>query len=242
MNKNLFPCKARRTPDSRAGFTLIELLTVIAIIAILSAILIPVVGSVRESARAAQSGSNLRQIVTGGLLSIDDNNGRLPPSTRWGFNPSTFSPNSGFTDYLDLPGRGHIQDSRTAPPTVLTCPQQHSIHPSTEPFRRTYGMNRHALSYDNDTALSPLDNDPQTIFNIREHSQMMFVMNGRLPNPDSGTYMHLVQADEARLADIVPPFGGRDIMAAFFDGSVRRMALTEVPTDPRDPFWGFDQQ
>lgn len=44
------------------GFTLIELLTVIAIIAILAAILIPVVGRVRGAARSSNCVSNLRQI------------------------------------------------------------------------------------------------------------------------------------------------------------------------------------
>lgn len=53
----------RPAHSSRSGFTLIELLTVIAVIGILAAILIPTVGGVRESARRGTAASNLRQIA-----------------------------------------------------------------------------------------------------------------------------------------------------------------------------------
>lgn len=54
---------ARRARNAfSVGFTLIELLTVIAIIAILTAILLPVFATVRENARQSTAISNMRQI------------------------------------------------------------------------------------------------------------------------------------------------------------------------------------
>lgn len=59
---------------------MIELLTVIAIIGILAAILIPVVGRVRSTARAAECVSNLRQLSSAAVLYAEENKGRLPTS------------------------------------------------------------------------------------------------------------------------------------------------------------------
>ncbi len=73
---------------SRQAFTLIELLTVIAIIGILAAIIIPTVGKVRDSAKKAQCVSNLKQIgMTIGLY-LNENKNIMPfsaddTSTGW---------------------------------------------------------------------------------------------------------------------------------------------------------------
>jgi prepilin-type N-terminal cleavage/methylation domain-containing protein/prepilin-type processing-associated H-X9-DG protein len=62
----------------RSAFTLIELLVVIAIIAILAAILFPVFAQAREKARQASCLSNMKQIITGVKMYIDDYDTTLP--------------------------------------------------------------------------------------------------------------------------------------------------------------------
>lgn len=73
----MHPVSNQSFPRRRA-FTLIELLTVIAIVGVLAAIVIPTVSIVRENARQAQCGSNIRQLATATLLAVQDNRSRFP--------------------------------------------------------------------------------------------------------------------------------------------------------------------
>jgi general secretion pathway protein G len=70
------PPKNRRRPS--AAFTLTELLTVIAIIGILAAIIIPVAGKARKTARDARCKASLRALGAATQLFVNDNRDRLP--------------------------------------------------------------------------------------------------------------------------------------------------------------------
>ena len=72
----------------RRGFTLVELLVVIAIIALLAALLLPVLRGARENARRAVCLSNQRQIYAASLAYAGDFNGYLPAGPDGSFGAS----------------------------------------------------------------------------------------------------------------------------------------------------------
>ncbi len=65
--------------STRPPFTLIELLVAIAIIAVLAALLLPVLSRAREIANRAVCMSNQRQIGIGASMYAEENSGHVPP-------------------------------------------------------------------------------------------------------------------------------------------------------------------
>ena len=100
----------------RGAFTLIELLVVIAIIALLMAVLIPVLGRAKEQARRTACMSNVRQFIIGAQIYADDHRGYLPSGL------SDFDqPQDEHTPILSTPMRNILVEI-TGDERTLSCP------------------------------------------------------------------------------------------------------------------------
>ena len=103
------------------GFTLIELLVVIAIIAILAAIIMPVLNKAEQRAQGIQCMNNQRQVTLAWITYTGDNQGRLVPNGVETTQPSSPTDQSGITgtNMQWCPGR---QDVATELSTASTPP------------------------------------------------------------------------------------------------------------------------
>lgn len=104
-------------PRSR-GFTLIELLVVIAIIAILAAILFPVLSQAREAAKQTTCLMNLKQVGLGTTMYTDDHTTTFP---AWAALSSPV--NGGNTSFVspDIQVMPYVKNDQ-----IWTCPRDHA--------------------------------------------------------------------------------------------------------------------
>ncbi len=136
------PFRSLRVSRRASAFTLIELLTVIAIIGILAAILIPTVGAVRETARNATCKSQLRQWATAFTLYANDNRGNYlvfnaPRGQPWCQVGGTATEPPPYTRYMNA---GATQGTSQAFGEFQKCPtfDDSAVRLLNSPQRTTY--------------------------------------------------------------------------------------------------------
>jgi prepilin-type N-terminal cleavage/methylation domain-containing protein len=111
MNVRMKLTKNKGLSRKSQGFTLIELLVVLAIIAILASILFPVFAQAKAAAKQSVCLSNMKQIGTGFVMYLADNDDRLPDrrdlKLSMGFRPWTgwpaSDPRSGWAEVVLSP-------------------------------------------------------------------------------------------------------------------------------------------
>jgi prepilin-type N-terminal cleavage/methylation domain-containing protein/prepilin-type processing-associated H-X9-DG protein len=117
----------------RRAFTLVELLVVIGIIAVLIAILLPVLSRSRAAANAVKCLSNLRQIGTGLVMYNTVNNGYIIPAFNLPPLPGSTSnvtggpdqPMEGWASILDR--EGMVQSPEQDTNSVFFCPDTYDV-------------------------------------------------------------------------------------------------------------------
>ncbi|EIQ01547.1 prepilin-type N-terminal cleavage/methylation domain-containing protein [Opitutaceae bacterium TAV1] len=234
-----------KTKNRSAAFTLIELLTVIAIIGILAAIIIPTVGQVRKSARNTQCQSNLRQIGALLHLFINDAKGKLPIDLATIGSPQP----DGTTGAWDLALARYMMphdqittirnSANPLPPSIFACPSSPDLKMRTGGDTleiSAYGINAYISNPGN---ASPLP-VPMPYSSIPTPSRTWFATDsdGRSFYSGTGGKSSMETSNTTRGSTIAPKDRHNSkINMLFVDGSVRSIDFASIDFTTSNPPW-----
>lgn len=161
-----------RQLSRRRGFTLLELLAVIATIAILAALLLPVLGKARNKAQQTRCMSNLRQLGFAWVMYFTDNNGRLVESypinntNAWVLGDMTKMAEATNADLIVQSKLYHYNGSVE----IYHCPADEGVRVAgkTLPTVRSYSMNSFMGARDPNTGPIPSFADQYVNFFAKE--------------------------------------------------------------------------
>lgn len=146
------PIPPFRGHASKKAFTLIELLVVIAIIALLAAILFPVFGRARESAKRASCLSNQKQLGLATMQYTQDYD-ETYPSVYWNSSTGAWVPT---TNYFYAAIYPYVKSTQ-----VYICPSRDNTTGATfvmnsTPYRTTYVTNYFMVNADGFNSAKPI--------------------------------------------------------------------------------------
>jgi prepilin-type N-terminal cleavage/methylation domain-containing protein/prepilin-type processing-associated H-X9-DG protein len=228
MTSTPYSVSSPRPSARSAAFTLIELLTVIAIIGILAAILIPVVNNVRNSVKNSQCKSNLRQWSQAVLLYANDHKGAyaLRATANDGVTNAYWTAISTNVNSM-LYGPYFEQASNIA--NTRTCPLYET--PAGTNLIRCYSMNRPYI----DSKNTPAPTNAISMRAIANPARMLLFVETD-PSVDGGTTANpwfIGKAD--LLAKVTPLFTdstkqrhGFSANATFADGHITTITLADT--------------